>query len=328
MIANKKITIIEIAKACGVSKTTVGDALNENKSFRVSANTKERIESAAKRLGYVPNHSAKVLRTQKTNIIGIMLPNPNNSFHGEIALKLQKRLADRGYTAFFVFWSDDDDVKSINRALRTFNVHGVDGIITAELPGVHFEDCRVPVIFWQNAPKEFDSVTNIDTVKTGYQRLVRMLKEKKCENFAILSPKLKKGRTTQILEVLKDENVTPAPEHIVQVLSRKTAKEAMKKLLLLKKRPDVLLCNNDAIALSAMSEAVRSGVKIPDEMRFVGFDGTDEAEFSYPSLTTFKVSVDEATDRLLELLFRRIENVKAAPIKISITPELLIRNSI
>ena len=325
----KQITLKDIARECGLSLTTVSAAIRgQGKEYHLADDTVQKIKNVTNRLGYVPNRSAKALRTRKTNIIGVMLPNPGNSFHGNLALKIQKRLAERGHTAFFVFWSDFDDAKSINKALKTFIAHGVDGIITGELPGVHFKDCPVPVVFWQNAPEEFDSVCNIDSVKSGYQRLVRILKEKGCERFSLLSPTPNEGRTTRILEVLNTEGVALEAGYLEIASSRKTAQEAMKKLLLLKKRPDVIFCNNDMIAISAMAEAVKSGVKVPDEMKFVGFDGTDEAEFSYPSLTTFKVSVDEAADRLLELLFKRMKNVKAKPEKVLIEPELLIRNSI
>ena len=130
------------------------------------------------------------------------------------------------------------------------------------------------------------------------------------------------------MEVLHEEGLAPKAEYIENASNRKTAKEAIKRLLTLKQRPEVILANNDMLAISAMAEAMKNGVKIPEEMKFVGFDGTDEAEFTYPSLTTFKVSVDDAVEKLLELLFRRIENVKTKPLKISIEPELIQRESI
>ena len=329
MTNNHRVTIVEIAKECGVSKTTVGDALNSEKAFRVSPQKRELVGSVAKRLGYIPNISAKTMRTMKSNIIGVMLPNPRNSFHGDIALTLQKQLTAKGYTAFFVFWNDLDGVQSINRALSTFLSHGVEGIITGELPGVHFKSSPVPVVFWQNAPSGFDSVCNLDSVKTGYQRLVKLLQKKGCANFAVFTPVMDQGRAPIILDILDKAGVSPRAEHIVKASSRATSKLAMSKVLSLSSPPpDVILCNNDAIAISAMGEAMKAGIKVPEQMKFVGFDGTDEAEFSYPSLTTFKVSVEEATDKLLELLFRRMDDRTAHPMKILIEPVLEIRESI
>jgi DNA-binding LacI/PurR family transcriptional regulator len=326
---HNNITIVEIARECGVSKTTVGDALNAEKRHRVSKEKRELIGNAARRLGYVPNHSAKVMRTKKSGIIGVMLPNPNNSFHGDIVLELQKRLSERGYTAFFVFWDDYDAVKSVNKALSTLLTHGVEGIISTILPGVHFRSSHVPLVFWQSAPSGYDSVCNLDSVKTAYKRLVGILKGKGCAKFAILTPVFELGRAPVILEVLKEAGLPPRPEHILKAASRADAKFAMNKLLSIPDLiPDAVLCNNDAIALSAMGEAINNGIKVPEEMKFVGFDGTDEAEFSNPSLTTFKVSVEEAVEKLLELLFWRMSNRKAPAKKLLIEPVLEVRESI
>ncbi|MEA2011921.1 MAG: LacI family DNA-binding transcriptional regulator [Verrucomicrobiota bacterium] len=323
----KKVTIIEIAKECGVSKTTVGDALNPNKSFRVSEKTRDKIVAAAKRLEYVPNQPAKMLRSKKTNVIGVMLPDPSNSFYGEIILKLQKKLTGCGYTAFFVFWNDLDDVEAMNKALRSLSALRVDGIVTAELPGVHLKKSNIPVVFWQNAPDIFDSVSNLDSIKTGYQELIKKLMEKSCRKFAILSPNPREGRSAQVFESLKDAGLEPVAEYLEVASTQATAQEAMKRLLKLKTPPDVILANNDMLAMSAMAEAIRSGIKVPDEMKFVGFDGTKEAEFTYPALTTFKVDVDDVVDKLLELLFRRIKDNNATPLKVPTEPELIIRNS-
>jgi len=328
MITTKRITILEIAKECGVSKTTVGDALNPRTSFKVATATKKRIDTAVARLGYVPNRSAKALRSKKTYIIGIMLPDPGNSFHGNMILNLQRNLAEEGYTTFFVFWNNSDDIESINKALRTLIAHGVDGIISGSLPETYFKTCPVPVVFWQNTSDKFDSVDSMNSVKDSYRRLIRILKKKGMERFAILSPTVNQGRSIEIQKVLKTEGITFEPEYLKHANSRKTAKEAMDKFLLFKKRPEVILCNNDMIAVSAMATAIANGVKVPAEMKFVGFDGTDEAEFTYPALTTFKEPVEQITDELLGLLFRRIKDKNAEVVNIAIEPKILIRDSI
>ncbi|MCK5845159.1 MAG: LacI family DNA-binding transcriptional regulator, partial [Victivallales bacterium] len=317
-----RITIVEIAKKCGVSKTTVGDALNSEKAYRVSKSKCELIGSVAKRLGYIPNHSAKVMRTRNTHIIGVMLPNPNNSFHGNIVLELQKRLAERGYTAFFVFWDDFDAVDSVNKALSTLLTHGVEGIISSVLPGVHFRSSQAPLVFWQNAPDGFDSVCNLDGVSSAYRRLIAMLKNKGCARFALFTPVFDQGRAPVILEALHEIGLSPPlPQHLLKISSSTAAKSAMAELLSLSvSRPDVVLCNNDAIALGAMGEALRNGIRVPEDMRFVGFDGTDEAEISYPSLTTFKVPVKEVAEKLVERLFKRMADRKAPPVKVPIEP--------
>ena len=328
MITDKKITIVEIAKACGVSKTTVGYALDEKTAAKVSPQKMALINSTVKRLGYVPNHSAKSLKTQKSHIIGVMLPDPVNSFYGRMALILQRELAKKGYVALFSFWDTLDDAGYIDKTLKTFISRGVDGIITCDLPGVHFEKSPAPVVFWQGAPRGFDSVCSIMHTEKIYRNLIRILKDRGSRTFSVMVPRLNLGRAAGILAALEAENAYPKPSYLFGgVSSCETAQAAMRKVIAMSKHPDVILCNNDSIAMGAMAEAQKAGIKVPQEMKFAGFDGTEISEHTTPSLTTFHVSIEESAEKLLGLLFRRIEDRNAEVLNLSLEPKLIIRDS-
>ena len=329
MQANKRITIVEIAKVCGVSKTTVGYALDEKTASKVSPKKMELIKSTVKRLGYVPNRSAMTLRTQRTQTIGIMLPEPANNFYGRMVMVLQKELAKKGYIALFSFWDNLNDAANIDKTLNMFISRGVDGIVTCELLGVHFEKTHIPIVFWQAAPRGFDSVSNHIYIKETYCNLIRILKDKGCRKFAVMVPDLCGARSPGILAALKSENVYPQSAYLLDgVVSCETAQAAMKKLIAMSKHPDVVLCNNDTIAMSAMAEAQKAGIKVPQDMKFVGFDGSEISEHTTPSLTTFHVSTEESAEKLLRLLFRRIEDRNAEVLNLSVEPKLIIRGSI
>ncbi|MEI6424600.1 MAG: LacI family DNA-binding transcriptional regulator, partial [Lentisphaerota bacterium] len=279
MQTDKKITIVEIAKACGVSKTTVGYALDERTAAKVSPRKMALINSTVKRLGYVPNHSAKSLRTQKNYIIGVMLPDPANSFYGRMALILQRELAKKGYIALFSFWDNFNDAANIDKTLKMFISRGVDGIITCDLPGVHFEKSIAPVVFWEEAPGGFDSVCSIIHTEKIYRNLIRILKDRGSRTFSVMVPCLNLGRAREILAALEAENAYPRPSHLFAGVSAcGTAQVAMRKLIAMSKHPDVVLCNNDSIAMGAMAEAQKAGIKVPQEMKFTGFDGTEISE--------------------------------------------------
>ena len=80
--------------------------------------------------------------------------------------------------------------------------------------------------------------------------------------------------------------------------------------------------------MGAMAEAQKVGIKVPQEMKFAGFDGTEISEHTTPSLTTFHVSIEESAEKLLSLLFRRIEDRNAEVLSLSVEPKLIIRDSI
>ena len=323
-----RVTIIDIAEECGCSKTTVACAMDARTAHKVAQKTREKIYEAVRRLGYLPNRSAKALRLQKTSTVGIMLPEPANSFYGNIVLNLQRRLADHGYTALFAFWESYDDVETIQRALDMLLSRGVDGIITGQLSGIHLEKCGVPVIRWQE-PGDYDSFSSFPCMECAYERLLEILRGKGCRNYAIMTNALDRGRAAILLKLFAKHGIPIRKEFLIGgILSPCLAGEAMQKLLRDKTLPDVLIANNDYMALAAMAQAVKYGIRVPEQMKFVGFDGIPESGYLHPSLTTFFVPPEAIAEKLISLLFRRLENPDADFISLSLMPELLIRDSI
>lgn len=323
-----RITIIDIAEECGCSKTTVACAMDERTAHKVAQKTREKIYEAVRRLGYLPNRSAKALRLRRTYTIGVMLPEPANSFYGNIVLSLQRQLARHGYTALFAFWETYDDVETIQRALDMLLSRGVDGIITGQLSGVHFEKCGVPVIRWQE-PGDYDSFSSFPHMENAYERLLEILQSKRCRNYALITNALDAGRAAIIRKLFRRKRIPLRDEFLIDgVTSPHKACEAMQLLLRGGTLPDAILANNDYIALAAMAEAMKNGIRIPEQMKFVGFDGIPESEYLHPSLTTFFVPPDQIAEKLISLLFRRMENPDAAFMSLSLMPELIIRDSI
>ena len=270
---SKKVTIIEVAKECNCSKTTVACALDEKTAHKVAEKTRQKILATVKLLGYLPNRSAKALRLRKTYTVGVMLPEPANSFYGTIVLSLQRKLARSGYTALFAFWENYDDAETIRRALDMLLSRGVDGIITGQLSGIHFDTCGVPVIHWQE-PGNYDSFSSFPHMESAYARLLGILQSKGCKTYAVMSSNLDSGRAAIIQKLFQREKIPLRNEFLIDgVCSPKKAQEAMQLLLRSGNLPDVILANNDYIALAAMAEALKNGIRVPGEMKFVGFDG-------------------------------------------------------
>ena len=183
-------------------------------AHKVAQKTREKIYEAVRRLGYLPNRSAKALRLQKTSTVGIMLPEPANSFYGNIVLNLQRRLADHGYTALFAFWESYDDVETIQRALDMLLSRGVDGIITGQLSGIHLEKCGVPVIRWQE-PGDYDSFSSFPCMECAYERLLEILRGKGCRNYAIMTNALDRGRAAILLKLFAKHGIPIRKEFLI-----------------------------------------------------------------------------------------------------------------
>lgn len=328
----KRVTIIDIAEECGCSKTTVACAMDERTAHKVAEPTRNRIRETAKRLGYVPNRSAKALRQHRTHTIGILLPEPANGFYGNLVMNLQRQLAQAGYAAFFIFWETFSDVHDIRKMLHTLLSRGVDGIIAGQPSNVlAIEECGVPVVLWQETEENFDTFSSYPCVKEAYGELLDILcGEKGCKTFAVMSKNPDLGRARIISELCLERGLG-LPQLIGGVDSMAKAKNAMQLLIAEKNKtplPDVILANNDYIALAAMTEAMNSGIRVPEEMRFVGFDGVPVTSYLCPSLTTFCIPPEMIAEKLIGLLMNRMQHPDAPYQHLSMQPELIRGGSI
>ena len=101
----------------------------------------------------------------------------------------------------------------------------------------------------------------------------------------------------------------------------------MPEFLALKKRPTALVAQNDSIAAGAIFRAVRSGIRVPEDLSVIGFNNTVTAAFTLPPLTTFDTHTGDLADALVDLLMKRLENPDMPVQVCKIRPELVIRES-
>jgi len=323
----KNITLADIARECGFAKSTVGYALSPQHHDIIPEKTREKITSTAKRLGYISNAIGRSLRENVSRIIGIMLPDPTNYFYATLCLELERMLWQKGYTPFFTFWTDPSDCNSVMKNYEKLLSWNVDGIITCVLKGAIPTELHKPIVFFHPT-----DLKNNDTVAEDPSILeegIKILLEKGHRKFALIGTKGQSKRKDAFLKSLKKFGLQKNPEWIILDDGIRTlGKAAMEKLLLGKNRPTAIIGQNDVIAIAAMNEAQRQGIKVPGEMAFMGFDDIEEAAFSNPPLTTFNVSAPEVAKHLVETLFKRIESPDDEITHKIIIPKFIIRASI
>ena len=323
----KNATIIDIARECCLSKSTVAYALNPQDCDKVSEKSRKKVFSAAEYLDYAPNIAARSLRANRTYSIGVMLPQPADYFYGALSMELQKVLWSKGYTAFFSFWDGLEDAASVKKNYEKLLPWNVDGIITCELEGVFPLETEKPFVFYQPMKtKNYDAVyVDSSVIIDG----IKILKDKGYSKFALIAPEGTSNRKEAFFEAIRIFNLEKNPAWIFYGRGARTmGRDGMKHFLSLDNKPTAIIGHNDPITISAMNEAQRQGVKIPDEMAFMGFDDIEEAAFSLPSLTTFKVPLDKLAKTLTETLLERIDSPEKKITNKIIKPELIIRNSI
>lgn len=331
-----KATIHDISRSLGINSSTVSRALNN--SSRVSQKTKEKIIKKAAELGYQRNSLASKLRTNRTNTIGVIVPRISRHFFSSVIAGIEETAYDAGFDV--VICQSLELVDRENKLMETLLSNRVDGILISismeTTEENHFKDYKnhdTPIIFFD---RPFNTSENTNVIIDDFQvsfNATEHLIEIGCTNIVhFTGPReleLYRNRCAGYKAALQKHNLKEDSNYIIESqLMKEDGIESAKKLLNLPK-VDGVFSANDAAAISAMQYLKKAGVKIPEDIAFVGFSNEPISAVIEPSLTTVKQPDFEMGKVATTLLFEQIKNkmsVNENQTKI-LTPELVIRNS-
>ena len=315
-------TLVDIAALANVAPMTVSRVING--SGYVSVEMREKVQRVIDRLEYHPNALARGLKSQRSHVIGILVPDILNPFAAELAGSIQETMLERGYTAFLS--TTEQSSKREQAALSAFFDHRVAGIAvaTVDTPAGNealerFTRRGMPiVVVGRNAaPAGIDRVT-ADHWKGAYQAVEHLIGlGHKRVGYIGGSPQTA-GRLRRFhgfLEAMRahgldvPEELIAGPNHESGPGYSKQADgyEAMRRLLSLPDPPTAVFARNDFTALGAMSAARDRGVSIPGGVAIVGFDNVPQSAFTAPPLTTVAQPTAEQGRQAAVMLLDRIE---------------------
>jgi len=339
----RRPTIVDIAKLAGVAPMTVSRVVND--SGYVSREMREKVERAVKELNYYPNGLARSLKRQRTQVVGILLPDIANPFSAELASGIQEVLLERGYSSFIS--TSERSTQREQAALRALFDHRADGIIVATretksgndfLLRLTERDLPMVVVGRTINHPHVDRVT-ADHWKGGYEAVEHLISlSHKRISFIGVSPINGAGlrRYQGYLDALRENGLTPDEKLIVGppaqsgpgYSTQDDGYAGMKKLLALKTRPTAIFARNDFTAMGAMHAIRDAGLRIPEDVAVVGFDNVPLAAYTMPPLTTVDQPTREQGREAAALLLERIEGDKARERReICLDCHLVIRQS-
>lgn len=337
-----KITIKEIAKEAGVSIATVSMIINK-KDKNISEATRIRVLDVIKKYNYIPNAMAGSLVTQRTNMVGLILPDITNPFFPGIARGAEDKANEAGYS--IIFCNTDDKLEVEEKYIETLTKKMVDGIIIAhssnsEKMSEILEKCKFPLIlidrdFYSENIRGKVLVNNFEGSYDGVKYLIN----KGYKNIAYLSGSLKTNTARDRLEGYKkalSDNGISINNNLIKYGKYKIdwGKTGVDELLKENEKFDAIFCGNDLIAIGAIKELKLKGYRIPDDIGVMGFDDIYLAGLIEPPLTTIRQPNYQMGYMAMELL---IENLKNAgknnsynnEVKtITLKTEIIERNSI
>lgn len=336
---NNRITIKDVAKQAGVSTQTVSRVMN-NTSY-VSAETRQRVEEVVARLGYRPSTLARSLIQKRSYTLGVVTfglkyIGPSRTLNG-----IADKADELGYM-LLMKKMDNFDVNRIDEVIGSLLARQVDGIIwdvpendenQAWAQGI--KNIPVPIVFMSMEPKEGYSVVSMDSYM-GATVATRHLLAQGCKHIGHISGSLvwweARLRFQGWLDTLEKARMRVTDQHWEQG-NWSSASGAIAAERLFERYPEMdgIFVANDQMALSVLREAARRGIKVPDELAVVGFDGIPESAYFYPSLTT--VSQDpqqlggQAVQSLVELIEAKKNHRNSVAQTILIPPTLVVRES-
>jgi LacI family transcriptional regulator len=336
--ARRRPTQTDVARLAGVSQTTVSHVLNNNTAIMVPAETRQRVLDAMAQLGYVPDHTARSLRTRRTSTIACAIPDIANPFYPAFARGIQDVAEQNGYD--LVLSNTDGIAEKEMRAVRLVQQGRADGLIV-----VLFEltaralfpllETGVPIVRLEPAPKASGPLP-LDNlyvdIAAAAQAAVQHLVARGHRRIGLISggeDAPRAGRTEGYRRALAAAGLPAHDELICRGDFRaEGGYDAMAKLLGLAEAPTGVFCANDLMAMGALAAARERGRRVPGDVAVVGFDDIPTARLTNPTLTTVAQFPDRLGRRAAELLFDRLEGKATAAGRVEAMPfELIVRES-
>lgn len=325
------MSIQKIAQLAGVSVATVSRVLNNSET--VKAKNRERVLQAIKESNYQPNLLARQLRTARSSMILVMVSNIANPFCAEVVKGIEEAAEKNGYR--ILLCNSGADIERSKSGLRLLTGKMVDGIITmdafSKLPELTAVIGDAP---WVQCAEYADAgtiscvgINDVDAAEHAVGYLAALGRQRIALINHDLSYKYARLREQGYNNVLQSQGLAFQAVEYASDLSAAAGKAAMKNLLAMSPRPDAVFAVSDSLAAGAIRAIDQAGLKVPEEIAVVGFDGTELAEMLSPQLTTVQQPSREIGARAVELLLNKIDNPQAVAERVMLDWRFISRAS-
>ncbi|ACS80604.1 substrate-binding domain-containing protein [Maridesulfovibrio salexigens] len=328
-------TIKDVAKLAGVSTSTVSHVLNRTRF--VSDEKRELVERAVEELNYRPSSIARSLKVQQTRTLGMLVTASRNPFFAEVVHGVERRCYERGYTLFLC--NTEGDINRMEANLDALEEKRVDGLlllcseVNDEIINLIEAERSVPIVVFDWGP-ESDNVDRIyDNSLSGARLATKYLIAKGHTDIGCIAGPQDRRSAKERLEGYRQAMVeTGLPvrdEWIVEGdYGCEGGVEAMHYLFGLDKLPSAVFVCNDMMAIGMLSEAVRLGVRVPQDLSVIGYDNVYISRFTAPALTTIHQPKKEIAARAVDTLIDRLSSKRIEGLQIKVEPSLVERESV
>jgi LacI family transcriptional regulator len=334
----KQITIFDVARASGVSYSTVSRVLNDF-AF-VKSSTREKVLSTASELGYVANLQARSLAGGKSNLIGMVVPNLDNAYVNVLSQSIDEALSSAGYDlmVYTTHRKKGKEAQFVNTLMGGLS----DGLLLV-VPVIDYETLESSylellrqrqfpyVLIGQIDEQKKSTVVDSSNWQGGYEAtryLIELGHKKIAFITGFMAIHSARERLAGYQAALQEAGLAVDERLIVEGdFQVNGGYKAAQRLLELSPRPTAIFASNDVSAFGAMDAVRHAGLNVPKDMSVIGFDDVPQASTTYPKLTTVRQPLTKMGQLAVKLLLEQIEQPNRATQHVTLETQLIKRDS-
>ncbi|GAA1874483.1 LacI family DNA-binding transcriptional regulator [Myceligenerans crystallogenes] len=331
------VTLRDVARQAKVSVRTVSNVVAGY--THVSERTRRRVQEAIAELDYRPNPVARTLRTGRTGVLALVVPEIDVPYFAELAREVIEAAAEVGYHVMIDQTGHDHERERrlLTGADRTMLFDGVlfSPLVTPEELGQMEPGGTIPLVLLgeHDFDGRYDHVA-IDNVRAAYDATAHLAARGRRRIAAIGTQPAEdystpRQRTVGWERALRDAGQEPDPALVRTAAhySRADGYTAAADLLRLPEPPDAIFCYSDLLAMGAMRAVRDAGRGVPDDVAVIGIDNIDEGRYANPSLSTVSLDTPFIAREAIARITARIAEPDAPAVEVTAPHEVVVRES-
>ncbi|MDN5284264.1 MAG: LacI family DNA-binding transcriptional regulator [Mucilaginibacter sp.] len=316
----KKLSIVDIANALNVSKTTISFILNGRaQEKRISGDLVKKVMEYVAEVGYKANSLAKSLRTGKSNTIGLMVEDISNPFFASIARLIEDRAYKNGYK--IIYCSTDNDTQKTRDLISMFRERHVDGYIIAPPEGIEedieslINDGMPVVLFDRHLPNVATDFIEVDNLFSTYNA-TRHLIDQGFRNIALVTFASQQTQMLDRVRGYQDAITSKGLKAIIKEIAFHQDEELIMNPLrdFMKGNPDLdaILFGTNHIGTCGLKVMKELDKKAPTDLAIISFDDYDVFKLHSPPITAIAQPVEEIADYVINVLLDKLNDRSAS----------------
>ncbi|WP_442591731.1 LacI family DNA-binding transcriptional regulator [Pedobacter sp. AW31-3R] len=332
-----QVTLKSLAKELNLAVSTVSRALND--SYEISAETKEKVHSLAKKLNYQPNPYASSLRKRSSNTIAVILPEIANNFFSLVINGIEEIAQENGYHVL-IYLTHESHQKEADfiRHLTNGRVDGVLMSLSGETDDIsHLQELKnsnIPVVFFDRICERLSTVkVTTNDYESGYQATQHLI-NKGCKQISYLAfsknLSIDQKRRQGYIDALKDNQLLFREDMVINCGNdQEDNYKKIKTLLSSSQVPDGIFASVELLAILCYEVCRELELNIPGKIKIIGFSNLRTASLLHPSLSTITQPAFEIGKQAASALFQsfRKKQLVLEDKKIELLSELIERDS-